>query len=505
MRWLALALMCSVELVQSQVAADQSVLPVRTIGPTVGFRSDSKGNGSPGTTWVDSLQLVTQVYSAVNQAVAFGDTDHDGHNEIIMAVNLGPTFNYRILEEQGNNTYVEVFAGPYIDPSAAGDVDRDGKADIVAQAGNRLVVYESPSPSTHPSVLAWQSPPLTNILGGPTIADTDGDGWLEIIHSINTFGTSRLVIYENTGDNTYSQVYYQLESPQDAGPRVIADLDGDGRLEIAHCGTYGYVHIYESPANNVWQQTFFDSTGLDNAYAVAGGVDTDGNGKPEIFVTGDSQEVPGERRTFVYEAVGDNSFARVAVLRYYDAHRGGAFSCVANLDGIGRDELVLAVYPDLPTLLIYRAVAPGQWVIASTFVNPDPDGGGIPMAFDANGNGRDEIFWVGSGNANFGTTWVLEHTPVSPTDLPLDLGPTQERLFAFPNPCRTKASLVFGKRGRTLGATLATFDASGRFIARTPVRGDRPDWSPAQLQPGVYFLRLGACPSNPRFQGRQTG
>ncbi len=267
---------------------------------------------------------------------------------------------------------------------------------------------------------------------------------------------------------------------------------------------YGYVHISESSADNVWAPTFIDSTGLDNAYAVTGGVDTDGNGRPELFVSGDSQEVPGQRRTFVYEAVGDNCFTRVATLPFYDAHRGGLRSCVVNLDAIGREEFVLRVDPQL---LIYKSVAPGQWSIALTVPDTDVDGThGRVLPFDANRNGRPELFWIETGHAAFGNTLVLEHTAVSPTQLPFDIPTAGERLSIFPNPCRTRATLILAGRSRTTASTIATFDASGRLVARfaVPAGVDRLPWSPVTVPPGIYFLRLEAATGAPLAHGRVT-
>jgi hypothetical protein len=447
------------------------------------------------------MHVLTQIYSTVNDVMAFGDTDHDSLREVIMPVTFG-AFDYRILEEQGNNTYAEVFIGPYINPYAAGDFDRDGNAEIVAQTNNTLSVYESPSPSTHPSVLSWQSPPLTNIIGYATAADTDGDGQMEIIHSINTFGTARLVIYENTGDNSFTQVFFEVTSPQDDGPKLIADLDGDGRTEIAFCGTYGYLRVYESTANDTWQLTFLDSTGLSNAYAVTGGTDTDGNGKPEIFMTGDFEQAPGTRHTYVYEAAGDDSFAVVTILPYFDDHLAGLRSCVANLDAVGREEFILHVDPGL---LIYRGVSPGQWAIALTVPDPDPDGTHVlVLPYDANRNGRPELFWVETGHAAFGYTLVLEHPEVTPSDArSLDAG--AEQLVILPNPCRSEATVRLA--GPLKMATwMTTFDAAGRRVSRVPIAesGGGVPWPPLQLARGIYFVRLDNGHGDPLGVGRVT-
>ena len=88
----------------------------------------------------------------------------------------------------------------------------------------------------------------------------------------------------------------------------------------------------ESPSNDVWIQTFFDSTGMSHAWSVAGGSDTDGNGKPELFVSGNAEA--GLRRTLVYEHASDDSFSCIAELDYYDGYSGRAWNAVTNLDRV---------------------------------------------------------------------------------------------------------------------------------------------------------------------------
>ena len=215
--------------------------------------------------------------------MTFGDTDHDAKNEVIVYWrDEAWNFSYRILEEQGNNVYALEYLGADLVPYATGDLDQDGKEEIVGQSENLVRVYESPTPTSYPSQLVWSSSVLTNVVGETTIGDTDRDGRMEIIHSENHWtGTASLLIFECAGDNSFQQVASIVTGSGDNGEKVIADLDGDGLVEIALSGLEGVVHIYESPADNTWVETWTDSTGLRNAYGVEGGRDTDGNGKPE--------------------------------------------------------------------------------------------------------------------------------------------------------------------------------------------------------------------------------
>jgi hypothetical protein len=435
--------------------------------------------------------------------MAFGDSDHDGLNEVAMGVSDALDFSLQLYENQLDGTYSQELIGPYTLPYAICDLDEDGKSELLSHYGNVLQLYEASTSTSYPTTLVWTSPPVTNVIGNPTVGDTDRDGQMEIIHSINHFGRSELVIYENTGDNAFTQKYLErLDTTQDAGRKVIADLDGDGLIEIAYCGTYGFLRIVESPANDTWQQTFSDATGLESAYSVAGGVDTDGNGKPELFVPGD---YGGLRFVYVYETAGDNSFVLVATLSYNDGYSGGLKSVVANTHDNAPLEYVLNVFEQLN---VYRAVAPGEWVFVACFPDPDPpniDHTAL-SAFDVNRNGRDELFWasqsIESGN---GDTFVLEGSPTSDVGLPATR--PLSTLQVTPTPCRSSRGATIRIDSQAAGAmsTICAFDAAGRLVLRerVPVR-TAPAFSlpVSQLPPGLYLLRVDDRSGRPLAIGR---
>jgi hypothetical protein len=52
----------------------------------------------------DTLIQIAQIYPNIFDAMTFGDTDHDGRNEVLLYVNDNFTYHYRILEE--NLTYL---------------------------------------------------------------------------------------------------------------------------------------------------------------------------------------------------------------------------------------------------------------------------------------------------------------------------------------------------------------------------------------------------------------
>lgn len=242
-------------------SAQDGMQPPRIVGgATRGRTAPSHGDRANRSMSFGPLHIVAELPPVLYNQIAFGDTDHDGRNEIVFYVNDDLVFKYWIMEEQGSNTYTLEYEGPPLVPYATGDLDGDGKSEIIGQRGYQIQVYESVDASSYPTQLVWSSPPMSNIIGDATVGDTDRDGKMEIIHSIN--GPSYLIIFENTGDDTYEEVFSTYTVWQDESEKVVADLDGDGLIEIAFCGSSGVVSVFESPADNQWSLTWRDSTGL---------------------------------------------------------------------------------------------------------------------------------------------------------------------------------------------------------------------------------------------------
>jgi hypothetical protein len=446
------------------------------------------------------LTVVAEIDTVIDgDWTVFADTDRDGLMEIVSTDQITgisiPTVV--VAERQPDNTFVVHYPlglHRYLLTYATGDLDGDGKMEIIGQQGSNVYVYESAEPWEFPTRLAWTSPPLSNVGGHTTVGDSDGDGRMEIIHSRNTFsGTSRLVIFENRGDDEYVQVFSELTPGNAAvGEKVVLDLDQDGRREIAMGGSDGFVYIFESIADDTWQQVFVDSTGLKNAYAAEGGVDTDRNGKPELFVRGNAfGSEPPVWPAIVCEAVGDDAFVRVGTILVPGDGGGVTTDALGDLNGDGSAEYIARVgrAPWEPPggLLIYSAVAEGNWQPVA-FLEDVGSLMGMHYTCDLNSNGRPEIFWMGDLAWTFTpTSRVYAYEPTSDT-----IGSPASRTFTLaPNPIRQGATALVRAGAWSLAAsTLAVHDVGGRLVARNDMRGQALEWRPRELAAGVYFVRL---------------
>ncbi len=461
-------------------AADHGVLPlpIHPFAPMQALRVMASTPPTFAAADTFPLALLANLEFSYSDGMSFGDTDHDGAIELVFGG--GSLNSWRIWEYRGTNTYALEDSGiSALIPYAVGDLDQDGRSEIVGQTSGYVEVFESLGAGVHPSQLVWSSPYLSNTTGHTKIGDTDRDGRMEIIQSVNHDGgsTCGLVIYENTGDNTYAPAFNAtLVGPSATGDKLIADLDGDGNLEIALCGSPGWLHIFESSADNTWALTFRVWTGLYNAYTIAGGQDTDGNGKLEIFVTGTLfSSSTANYCTIVYESTGDNTFASVDTL-IADAGVGAGASAVCNVDASGGDEFLFRAGGT--GIRVFRATSTGKWDWVGMAYGP---GGGV-RTFDLNGNGIPEVIW------QYFTTRIFEY-PGTPTDAVLTWQPTT--LDIFPNPCRGQATLRLAL-GPATAARLAVFDVRGRFVEQRNVEASGASflWRPQALPAGQYFIRL---------------
>ncbi|MHB1419338.1 MAG: FG-GAP-like repeat-containing protein [Bacillota bacterium] len=159
--------------------------------------------------------------------VAVGDVDGDGRAEIgVLAHADGPARGaVYAFANQGTQVWQGALVQPADGPTTAGDVNNDGREEIVvAIEGRRKVAILDGNRGSFARLA------VSNALPGEivsiVIADVDRDSYKEIIVATRSqviifrFSSRRLVIIR------------QVEIPQDVVSVVVVDADGDGRLEI---------------------------------------------------------------------------------------------------------------------------------------------------------------------------------------------------------------------------------------------------------------------------------
>jgi hypothetical protein len=239
------------------------------------------------------------------------------------------------------------FATVEIDPAASGDdkavadLDGDGYADGVL-GGASLAWWRSLGKSRQlagPYAIAAAQVEFTTDM---TVADVDADGDLDLVLADGN-GAGNVLWFENprllpppgkTSDPTDGANWTRRTVGTHgswAHDVEAADLDGDGRLDVATCGN-GAFKIFFRDAGGGWTTVDFAAHADDGSPAIA---DVDGDGDLDLFVAGGWLEQPA--------APNRRDPAHWSYHPIDDSHPGDGPAAVAlDVDRDGRVDLVTA-------------------------------------------------------------------------------------------------------------------------------------------------------------------
>jgi hypothetical protein len=168
--------------------------------------------------------------------VAAGDVNGDGFVDVIAGSGEGRRGEIKVFSGRDLSLLRDVFVfdaafrgGVHV---AAGDINGDGYADLVAGAGaggTEVLVLNATDLST-----LWTVTPYAGFLGGAWVAagDVTGDGFADVITGAGAGGGPHVRVYHGrTGVETRN--FFAYEGGFAGGVRVaVGDVTGDGRAEI---------------------------------------------------------------------------------------------------------------------------------------------------------------------------------------------------------------------------------------------------------------------------------
>src|SRR5215831_8924597 len=284
---------------------------------------------------------------AASVSVALGDVNGDGRRDIVLAAETPGGTEVKAVDTDGRQVADFYVLDSSIGPGAsiaAGDLDGDGKAEIVLGGG--------------PTSAPW--PPDAN---GPD---------------------QRVAVYE--ADGTEVHAFDAYPGLFQGGVRVgLADVRGDGRPELVTAPGPG-----TAPEIEIWSQQWVN--GVDRgtrlghflAYdsAFRGGVslatgDVNGDRHAEI-VTGTGAGQPAEVRVF------DGQGRLLYKFSPFGAYDGGISVAAGDLDADGRAEVVVGTLAAPARIRVYDGTTPQ----GPTLLPFGPNAGGVQVAVaDVEGSG----------------------------------------------------------------------------------------------------------------------
>ncbi len=339
------------------------------------------------------------------------DTDHDGLGEIIYTTYDRSTNLRRLefLEYRPCNRYELVVSDtgvyPYppghppvvgnLYPFDVGDVDGDGKADLVGEAyfvdaGESLrtatCTVESADSTSHPCTLNWYStrPGDPDCLHRKLLTDLDRDSKREIL----TSWPGGTAVFENVADNRESLVF--LAPPYPITRPVAGDFDLNGKTDFIAREQQRKELVCECVGDNNYVQVCSVAVPYVGGYDVFLGHDVDRNGWPEVFVSYACPPLDAYIiRLCAIEASREHEYGYFTVASQ-GTPVGDATprtSVCADLDGDGIEEVVWSCVNRVNFL---KATGPHQFEQVWQWGNDHGGPAAMCNAWDMNGNGYDE-------------------------------------------------------------------------------------------------------------------
>jgi hypothetical protein len=346
--------------------------------------------------------------------VTVADIDGDGKPDVIMADyssgNISIYLNTSTNGALSTNSFaapVTIGVGSEVDQVAVGDLDGDGKLDLVVadQSGVAHVLRNTSTPG------AVSFAPAFSLLAGSdcrsvAVRDLDGDGRPDII--IASVGNSMVSVYPNLsspgsfGAGSFG-TRLDFATPSGALTVAVGDLNGDGEPDLV-IGNGSSISVFRntSTVGNIGFAPRWDLT-LDS-WGVAIG-DVDGDGLADLAVANpDENTVTLLRNTTV---VATNITFAPGVAFHTDVYP--YWAAIGDMNGDGKPEVVTVNAGGDTVSIFANTSTPGSIGTNSLAAQVTFGVGGGPregVLADLNGDGRLDIV---TANLNSSFVSVLQN------------------------------------------------------------------------------------------------
>jgi outer membrane protein assembly factor BamB len=359
----------------------------------------AESSGAPQILWWFDLDAPSFGSSAT------GDIDKDGKLEIVFGTYFGDEHIYALNADSGTLLWSYNTGGCNDASPAIADVDQDDTLEVIIPASSPCRVYCFNGVTGR---VEWSTSTGSNYIDSPpAIADMDNDGRPEIV-----FGTFYGYVYCLNGEDG-SQVWrinLGTNSYIQSGPNIL-DLDGDHQLDVVVAQWLGDQRVYALKGDS-GRVLWYSDEPTDDMYHGGSFGDIDEDGKPEIAI--------GCYDHYVRILNGENGSLE---WDYLTPNYVGAPTSIADLNHDDHLEIVFAASYRIGVLshtgsLLWSYSAGAGNFRGAAIADTDSDGV-LDVAFGADDgilrvlkgdSGR--VIWSYNLQAHYGRTFEMDHAPV---------------------------------------------------------------------------------------------
>ncbi len=364
-------------------------------GSSVWWYENPLPAGNPATApWTERL-----IGNAGAHDVVAGDINRDGKLDVIVRVGNATTL---FIQNAGFTWTKSVINTRPFEGTALGDIDGDGDLDVVING----YWLENPLPTGNPSAGLWTERPVApgwTDKAAAAVADVDGDGKLDIILAPSETANGKMSWFKAANPRTGPWIETIIDSTVSYIHTLqVADVDNNGLIDIfaaeMHQSTDpDEVSIYLNyESGTVWRQHIVATSGSHNAQI--GDIDRDGD--LDLFGANWSSDAPNRAVIEWWQNISGNLIPLNSWRRHViDSSRPwrAIFIDAADLDGDSFKDIVAGAW-------WYRnpGRASGQWtrnVIGSPLNN-------MAVLHDFDNDGRMDILGTKGIDANRNSEFV---------------------------------------------------------------------------------------------------
>ena len=292
------------------------------------------------------------VFDSIPSQLAIADIDGDGKPDLVLVNSLTNSVSIFLnTSTAGFSTFappVDIPTGPGPYAVAIGDLDGDGKPDVVVTnygggAGNTATILRNKS-TAH--IVSFS--PQANITTGTgpqgvVIGDLDGDGKPDV--AVANSNSNNVMVFHNTspGGTITFAAPVNLTAANNPGSLCIGDIDGDGKPDLAVTNLNSnnisvFRNTFPSPGTVSFSVgVFFTAGGQPSSVSIG---DLDNDGKPDLAVA----NLAGNSVTLF------RNTASLGVINPSSLFNNGTISTgtqpnsvsIGDIDGDGKPDLVVA-------------------------------------------------------------------------------------------------------------------------------------------------------------------